>query len=459
MWEILKRSIYSQEREEGFLETSCLDTRQLEQLKLKNIQEKSCYQGKLTGSYLSSLFGMTSALSDLTTPTAQNISKGLDPSDESLLSQVDSLALTSVQQEKGQESKENTLDSGKKWQEWFAKYDQNTCSWKTPQCSLLGDLELFSETWPKSGMMQNGKCSELTMLALPTVGKESGSLRMIPTPTCSDVRTANMKSSQTSDNTMHSVTLARLVEQEPWKMWNTPNCMDALPPRSEEALKKQYMNNREGRSEHSTLREQVVFKKPGELWPTPRAQEPGSTSVGYGRGLAELVEGKEQRVVYPTPRSRDYKDGMSIPPSRVENPGKATLGQKIAMDSKKYPTPSATRRGAHNGKVKGEVDIEKRQRTSASGVSYGATLETVVGSGQLNPDWVEWLMLWPVGWTSLSPITMDWRDWGVDPADNGSIPRVGYNIKDRAKRLKAIGNGQVPLVAATAFLELSEGLL
>ena len=33
-------------------------------------------------------------------------------------------------------------------------------------------------------------------------------------------------------------------------------------------------------------------------------------------------------------------------------------------------------------------------------------------SGQLNPDWVEWLMGWPIGFTDLKPLAMDkFRSW------------------------------------------------
>jgi hypothetical protein len=33
-------------------------------------------------------------------------------------------------------------------------------------------------------------------------------------------------------------------------------------------------------------------------------------------------------------------------------------------------------------------------------------------SGQLSPDWVEWLMGWPVGWTSPAPLSEDrFREW------------------------------------------------
>ena len=44
--------------------------------------------------------------------------------------------------------------------------------------------------------------------------------------------------------------------------------------------------------------------------------------------------------------------------------------------------------------------------------------------------------------------------WQRDPADGAAesrLGRVAYGVADRIHRLKAIGNGQVPLVAATAF--------
>jgi hypothetical protein len=34
------------------------------------------------------------------------------------------------------------------------------------------------------------------------------------------------------------------------------------------------------------------------------------------------------------------------------------------------------------------------------------------GGGTLNPEWVEWLMGWPIGWTDLKPLEMDrYRQW------------------------------------------------
>jgi len=81
-------------------------------------------------------------------------------------------------------------------------------------------------------------------------------------------------------------------------------------------------------------------------------------------------------------------------------------------------------------------------------------------NGQLNPDWVEWLMGWPCpGWTALDPMPeLDWRGWDVDPADEGEIPRLARNVPDRVSRLKALGNGQVPacVVLAWEILEPKE---
>lgn len=59
-----------------------------------------------------------------------------------------------------------------------------------------------------------------------------------------------------------------------------------------------------------------------------------------------------------------------------------------------------------------------------------------------------------------------WRSctwWRVDPADargafESQLGRVAHGVANRVDRLKAIGNGQVPLVAATAFELLKERL-
>ena len=92
-------------------------------------------------------------------------------------------ARTSVQQEKERESTENAVACGSTWREWFAKLDQSGSLWRTRQCSFLEGLEQFSETWPRSGLMQRGQCFPLPNLERRICEKESG---LWPTPVKTD---------------------------------------------------------------------------------------------------------------------------------------------------------------------------------------------------------------------------------------------------------------------------------
>ena len=87
---------------------------------------------------------------------------------------------TFQQPEKAQASTANEADSGAKWRGSFAKYSPDSRLWKTAQCSLLADSDVFSETWPRWGLMRDGGCSEETTLALITAAPEFG---FWPTPT------------------------------------------------------------------------------------------------------------------------------------------------------------------------------------------------------------------------------------------------------------------------------------
>jgi len=72
--------------------------------------------------------------------------------------------------------------------------------------------------------------------------------------------------------------------------------------------------------------------------------------------------------------------------------------------------------------------------------------------GRLNPDWVEWLMGMPIGWTSLDPLpASSIMSWDKEP---GQIPRLTLTRRHRASRLKALGNGQVPHQVSLAWKAL-----
>lgn len=137
----------------------------------------------------------------------------------------------------------------------------------------------------------------------------------------------------------------------------------------------------------------------------------------------------------------------------------------------KYPTPTA-----HDGKGRCTPNsLIRKNGTSrtdqlANFVVFGyfnqVRDKTIKTSYQLNPDWTEWLMGWPIGWTSLKPLSKEefirWFKkvlsnewWNNDPADEGNLTRATEYRINRSKRLKALGNGQVPLCVYTATYNLS----
>jgi hypothetical protein len=90
---------------------------------------------------------------------------------------------TSVPQEKATDLTEKDQECGDTWRGWLAKFDPDTSSWKTAQCSLLEDSIESLQTLPRSGMTRGGLLWELPMLERRTNAKEFG---LLPTPVASD---------------------------------------------------------------------------------------------------------------------------------------------------------------------------------------------------------------------------------------------------------------------------------
>lgn len=194
--------------------------------------------------------------------------------------------------------------------------------------------------------------------------------------------------------------------------WATPTTMDKLPPKSAAALEREATVARPGRSKPANLRDQVGNNN---NWPTPIANDAlkrGNFDPVKSPGLAAQVR------MFPTPTASDAKGSSGN--SLVRSDGRSRVNDRL--DHRIYSE----------------------------------------SQGQLNPDWVEWLMYWPVGWTSLEPLSKEdferWQrcgDWlSVEPDD---VPRVVEGMPFRGDRLKAIGNGQFPLSAVAAFGVLKNG--
>jgi len=163
--------LYSRALVEGFLGENCLDGEQSAPLNGNPTQLAYCAPDKMTDFSRLSRFGMM--FKPLTA----------DRGEELLTLYLGGFhARTLAQQEKAQELKENDQECGNTWRGWLAKYDPDSCSWKTAQCSLLADLNESLETLPRWGMTRNGLLWELPMLEQTTKETESGLL--LPTPTC-----------------------------------------------------------------------------------------------------------------------------------------------------------------------------------------------------------------------------------------------------------------------------------
>jgi len=120
-------------------------------------------------------------------------------------------ARTSALPEPEPESTEREADSGARWPGSLAKYDPDTCSWKTAQRSLLGDSEPSLVTWPRSGLMLDGQCWELPTLERRIGESESG---YWPTPVAMDSGSGRYNTSPGSTN--KRPTLALMARKNLW---------------------------------------------------------------------------------------------------------------------------------------------------------------------------------------------------------------------------------------------------
>jgi hypothetical protein len=244
------------------LQDICLGGDVLQPLKSKTIHDEFYCNGSLMDSYLDSLSGT------MLQHSMENLG-----AEKSMSFQGDFLAKTSALQAEAQDLTENNPQCGITWRGWLAKFDQDSYSWKTAQCSFIEESGESLVTFPVSGMTRNGLLWELPMLAHRTSATERG-------------------------------------------LWRTP---DTGGGGMQKQLSQGKTHRASGHSIQIRLQDQVNNPK---LWPTP-----------------------VQRM---------YKD-------------------------KGYPS------------------------------EYGRNeipLAAQVG-GPLNPDWVEWLMGWPIGWTDLKPLETD----------------------------------------------------
>lgn len=122
-----------------------------------------------------------------------------------------------------------------------------------------------------------------------------------------------------------------------------------------------------------------------------------------------------------------------------------------------WPTPRA--REGNSGSY-GCASIE---RNADRNYLDGVVIKKEEKPGNLNADWVELLMGLPIGWTDINVAKEDiesWQGWpaaiNVEQQYAYEPPRVIVGQKNRAKRLKALGNGCVPQQIYLVFAAIKE---
>lgn len=115
--------------------------------------------------------------------------------------------------------KVSDLVYGRSSPDLLARFDPALRSWKTPQASLVPGMDEFSETWPRSGMMQRGTAYPLPPSAPLTGGTASG---LWPTATAQNAKHGSLSPAEADRVNTGKAGLHAVVQ-----MWPTPQAGDA----------------------------------------------------------------------------------------------------------------------------------------------------------------------------------------------------------------------------------------
>ena len=315
---------------------------------------------------------------------------------------------------------ESGAASGGRCLESFGKWDRDSSSLKTYQASLwTGKPEPWSGSFPPSGMTANG----VFYLLKPLVPRTSvGAGGTLPTPRVTDVN-ADRILMQTNTGSIVRTNKdgtgkagPQLADMAKTGLWPTPNVPSG------------------GRTTWHAEKVQLGLEQSVRMWPTPKGSpEHYGQPRDQDRGDLQAAA-----LTWPTPTNSMVTMG-DLEQARFSGNDPRRPEYKDA--SKMFPTL----RG-QDSKHSSPTEWERENRPA----NY--LLHTTVG-GQLNPGFVEWLMGVPRGWTDLTPLPAEsWDRWQQgDHWQDGEwpgVPRVATGVKDRAARLRALGNGIVPACVA-----------
>lgn len=285
----------------------------------------------------------------------------------------------------------------------LAHYDPDTSSWRTFQAylPLMTDerSEKFSGTWPRAGMMRNGMLFPRSRLVPHSFVTDS---LLWPTPRANKTTEEDPEvwSERQERGEVATPPLGLAVKMGGLGYWRTPQVSDAKNPSTLEERKD---------GGHSVgLNDQV--RAADELFPTPTAtpygsQQGGGSSGREGSTRRPSLEQSAREGLWPTPTSRDWKDTPGMDTEGPDGRNRVDmLARAVYNPEKRFPTPRGSEGGV--GMCGGEGSRQQLESLESQGhISSEEKSSMQSGSGgRLNPDWVEWLMGLPIGWTALKPL-------------------------------------------------------
>jgi hypothetical protein len=174
--------LFSQALVEEYLVDTSLVGEQSVQSNGKPTQQAYCAPDKMTGFSRLSRFGMTyKPLTETRGEELLTLFREAFPV-RTFPSQAEAQGLT-----------EKVPQCGITWRGWLAKFDPDSYSWKTAQCSFIEELGECLETFPASGMTRDGLLWEQTRSERPTKGIERGLWRTPDTGGGGDIWTTQKR--------------------------------------------------------------------------------------------------------------------------------------------------------------------------------------------------------------------------------------------------------------------------
>ena len=430
-------STFLQALAEGYLATCSLDTDQSAPSRLNHIASKSYQRGRKTVSFHGFQYTMTFK------PLTE--SHGAD-----LLTwyREVSLAKTYPQPEKERVSTANAAECGRKWHGSLAKYDPATCSWRTAQCSLLGGLTEYSATFPRWGMVRPMASLEhitrehrinATEYGYSDQDCEAGQLphqdnsaEIVCDMRMRDDQTAVCVWSLGGRATLYEAEIL-FTEMQGCRRGEGRGIKESISPPGEAYAKAAMRAMRIGEQvAGASYRQGCIEQHADELANALRElsqyvaleRQEGQWKLNIGWDLIQmegpvlrreqgnLMEAVVKRIAntpsgnWPTPTCADaFTDKLKSSQQQEGSMHSVNLSQAVKM----WPTPCASddrdRGNMANPAIKRRVEMGKQ-------VMLSMAVKEDVGGGQLNPDWVEWLMNWPVSWSSLTPLSHEhFNEW------------------------------------------------